>query len=135
MDFTVFDTKKLDEYAAEAKATWGQTAAYREFQEKAKNRTNTEMQGLSAQMMALFAEFGAMRTLPPASETVQTQVKKLQAFITANFYTCSDEMLQSLGQMYAGGGRFTENIDKAGGSGTAEFTRRAIDAFCKKSEA
>lgn len=130
MDFTAFDTAKIDEYAAEAKATWGQTAAYREFREKSKNRTDAEMQDLSSQMMALFTEFGAMRTLPPASDLVSAQVKKLQTFITEYFYTCSNEMLQKLGKMYAGGGRFTENIDKAGGVGTAEFVCRAIEAFC-----
>lgn len=130
MDFTAFDTAKIDEYAAEAKATWGQTAAYREFREKSKKRTDAEMQDLSSQMMALFTEFGAMRTLPPASDLVSAQVKKLQTFITEYFYTCSNEMLQKLGKMYAGGGRFTENIDKAGGVGTAEFVCRAIEAFC-----
>lgn len=130
MDFTAFDTAKIDEYAAEAKATWGQTAAYQEFREKSKNRTDAEMQDLSSQMMALFTEFGAMRTLPPASDLVSAQVKKLQTFITEYFYTCSNEMLQKLGKMYAGGGRFTENIDKAGGVGTAEFVCRAIEAFC-----
>ena len=28
--------------------------------------------------------------------------------------------------MYAGGGSMTENIDKAGGAGTAEFINRAV---------
>lgn len=130
MDFTAFDTSKIDEYAAEAKATWGQTAAYKEFAEKSKGRTAAETQKLSERMMALFAEFGAMQALPPASDLVQAQVKKLQDFITVHFYTCSDEMLQKLGKMYAGGGDFTENIDKAGGEGTADFVCRAIEAFC-----
>ena len=29
MDFSAFDAKKMDEYAAQAKASWGQTDAYR----------------------------------------------------------------------------------------------------------
>jgi len=35
-----------------------------------------------------------------------------------------------LGKMYAGGGEFTENINKMGGEGTAEFTHRAIQIYC-----
>ena len=31
--------------------------------------------------------------------------------------------------MYASGGEFTENIDKMGGEGTAEFTHRAIQIY------
>ena len=38
----------------------------------------------------------------------------------------TNEILSSHGKMYAGGGEFTENIDKMGGEGTAEFTHRAI---------
>jgi hypothetical protein len=34
--------------------------------------------------------------------------------------------------MYAGGGEFTENIDKMGGEGTAEFTNRAIEIYCDR---
>lgn len=132
MDFTAFDTSKIDEYAAEAKAAYGQTAEYKEFEEKSKNRTRGETQKLSTQMMEIFTEFGTMRELPPDSKEVQAQVKKLQNFITENFYTCSDEVLCGLGSMYAGGGKFTENINKAGGDGTAEFVFKAIRKYCNK---
>ena len=33
--------------------------------------------------------------------------------------------------MYAAGGEFTENIDKAGGEGTAVFAQRAIAIYCR----
>lgn len=132
MDFTAFDTRKIDEYAAQAKASWGNTPEYREFQEKSKNRTVEEDKMIRTQMMAVFAEFGSMLELGPDSQKVQSQVKKLQDFITRNFYNCSDEILYSLGKMYAGGGDFTENIDKAGGKGTAEFVFKAIKIYCKK---
>lgn len=130
MDFTAFDTSKIDEYAAQAKASWGNTPEYHEFEEKSKGRTAQDNQILSMQMMGLFKEFGTMLALAPESEEVQMQVKKLQDFITENFYTCSDEILHGLGSMYAGGGDFTENIDKAGGKGTAEFVFQAIHVYC-----
>ncbi len=65
----------------------------------------------------------------PKSAEVQAQVKKLQTFITDHFYKCTDEVLFGLGKMYAAGGEFTENIDKMGGEGTAEFTYQAIKSF------
>ena len=80
--------------------------------------------------MQLFYEFGKMKDSDPASAQVQKQVKKLQDFITDNFYTCTKEILSGLGQMYSAGGEFTENIDKAGGEGTAEFTAKAVSFFC-----
>ena len=43
MDFTAFDTKKMDEYAARAKEAWGNTEAYKEFEEKTKNKTDEQM--------------------------------------------------------------------------------------------
>lgn len=134
MDFTAFDTSKIDEYAAEAKATYGQTAEYKEFEEKSKNRKKEETQKLNARMMVIFTEFGTMRELPPDSKEVQSQVKKLQSFITENFYTCSNEVLYGLGSMYAAGGEFTVNIDKAGGEGTAEFVFEAIKRYCNKQQ-
>lgn len=134
MDFTAFDTSKIDEYAAEAKATYGQTAEYKEFEEKSKSRKKEETQKLNARMIVIFTEFGAMRELPPDSKEVQAQVKKLQSFITENFYTCSNEVLYGLGSMYAGGGEFTVNIDKAGGEGTAEFVFEAIKRYCDKQQ-
>ncbi|MBD5157688.1 MAG: MerR family transcriptional regulator [Butyrivibrio sp.] len=132
MDFTAFDTSKIDDYAAEAKAAYGQTPEYAEFAEKSKGRTKEETQRLNMQMMAIFTEFGTMNELPPNSEKVQTQVKKLQNFISEHFYNCSDEVLYSLGSMYSGDGRFTENINKAGGEGTAQFVSEAIRQYCNK---
>ena len=132
MDFTAFDTSKIDGYAAEAKATYGQTAEYKEFEEKSKGRTKEKTKKLNMQMMAMFTEFGTMRELLPDSKEVQAQVKKLQNFITEHFYTCSDEVLYGLGSMYAGGGEFTENINKSGGDGTAEFVFKAIRKYCNK---
>ena len=131
MDFSAFDTSKIDEYAMQAKATYGNTASYKEYEEKTKDKTTEEMQGLGDDMMQLFVEFGQMKDEEVASEIVQGQVKKLRDFINTNFYTCTDEILKALGKMYSGGGSLTENIDNAGGKGTAEFVAEAIEIFCK----
>lgn len=131
MDFTVFDTKKIDEYSKRAKEQWGKTPEYKEFEEKAKNWTDEDQQGMMNDFMQIFAEFGQMMTLDPADEKVQLQVKILQDYISEHFYSCSNEILGCLGKMYAGGGEFTENIDKVGGSGTAVFASKAIELYCE----
>lgn len=130
MDFSAFDTRKIDEYAAEAKASWGTTAEYHEYEERAKGRTSEQQKSINVQMMAVFAEFGEIKEEDPASKKAQSLVKKLQDFITEHFYTCSDEILAGLGKMYTGNGEFTANIDKAGGAGTAEFAGKAIEIYC-----
>ena len=132
MDFEPFDTSKIDEYAAQAKASWGKTPEYQEYEEKSKGRTAEENAMLHEQMMSIFAEFGAIRSEDPSGSVAQALVKKLQDFITEHLYTCSDKILYSLGMMYAGGGDFTTGIDKHAGEGTAEFAYQAIKAYCKK---
>ena len=131
MDFSAFDTSKIDEYAAQAKASWGNTPEYREFEEKWKGRTKEEEENIHAQIVEIFIEFGTMRKLMPASEEVQAQVKKLQEFITENAYTCSNKILYGLGRMYAGGGDLTTSIDNTCGAGTAEFVFKAIEIYCQ----
>lgn len=130
LDFTAFDCRKIDEYARQAKAAWGQTPEYREYEQKSAGRTRADEQRLGMDLMGILAAFGGMQDLAPDDPKLQAQVTKLQGFITENMYTCSDEILLSLGRMYAGGGSFTESIDKAGGPGTAECAWRAIEAHC-----
>ena len=130
MNFTDFDHKKLDDYSAQAKAMWGKTDAYKEFERKSKGRTKEAETELGNDLMSLFTKLGALRDQDPGSETVQAWVAQLQAFITEHYYTCTKPILKGLGEMYAGGGSMTENIDKAGGTGTGAFAKAAIDIFC-----
>ena len=129
--FDAFDTSKIDEYAARAKASWGTTAAYREFEEKTKGRTKEEDQKIYQGMIDIFGEFGKIRNTDPSSGEAQALVKKLQGYITEHMYTCTKEILSGLGKMYAGGGEFTKNIDSYGGEGTAKFSSQAIEIYCR----
>lgn len=131
MDFAAFDTGKIDEYARQAKESWGVTREYKEFEAKNSNRTLSELKSMGDKLMALIAEFGMMKDKDPADPAVQEQVKKLQNYITENYYTCTKEILYGLGKMYAGGGDFTKNINAAGGEGTAEYAAEAIEVYCK----
>ena len=131
MDFSAFDKSKMNAYAAQAKARWGKTAAYQEFEAKTAGQTQEQAVSTGNALMDIFREFGEIRHADPESPEAQSLVKKLQSFITQNYYTCTVQILQGLGQMYVAGGSMTENIDAAGGAGTAEFSSRAIACYCK----
>ena len=132
VNFSAFDTSKLDEYAKRAKEQWGNTPEYKELKEKESKRSPEEEQQLMERFMSLFAEFGELKGGSPESEEAQAMVKKLQSFITEHFYNCTDKILAGLGKMYAGGGEISENIDKVGGRGTADFAAAAIEVYCGK---
>lgn len=130
LNYEGFDYKKIDDYSTQAKTMWGKTDAWKEFEQKNKGRTKEEGKALGDDMMALFTKVGTLRHQTPDCEEVQNWVAELQAFITEHYYTCTKSILKGLGEMYAGGGSMTENIDKAGGQGTGEFAKAAIAIFC-----
>ena len=121
----------MNNYETEACERWGETAAYREHEQKTKNYTKEKWAEANEGLMAIFAEFAACKNsgVSASSAEAQALVAKLQAYITANYYTCTDEILAGLGQMYVADERFKKNIDKYG-DGTAEFASKAIAVFC-----
>ena len=131
MDFSTFDTTELDQYTAEAKARWGKTKAWQEYEQKAAGQTAEQKQSTGDALMDIFARFGKIRHLSPESQEAQELVASLQDFITRHYYTCTKPILQGLGQLYIAGDSMTENIDKAGGEGTARFAHDAIEIFCR----
>ena len=132
MDFTAFDTQKIQEYTRQAKQQWGATSAYKEFEQKTAHQTAQEAANMGSRLMEILAVFGGMQHKSPAAPAVQTQVKALQAFITEHYYTCTKEIFAQLGQMYGAGGAFTENINAVGGPGTAELAAKAIEVYCQQ---
>ena len=131
MSFKAFDRQKIENYKSEAKKTWGGTEVYGEYEKKTADYSDEKQELLAEDMMMIFKEFGDKTERSPADAEVQGLVKKLQDFITANYYTCTKQILAGLGQMYAAGGEMTDNIDAAGGKGTAEFAAKAISEYCR----
>ena len=129
MDFKAYDNKKLDAYAQEAKKRWGHTDAWRESQERGKNadQERTDADGL----MDIFRRLGQLRQGDPAAPEAQKLIAELQQYICDHYYNCTKQILFGLGQMYAAGDEMNENIDRAGGAGTGDFARRAIEIYCK----
>ena len=121
----------MKNYEKEARSRWGDTAAYREHEQKTKNYTKERWAEANDGLMAIFAEFAACKDSGASADSAEAQalVAKLQAHITANYYTCTDEILAGLGKMYVSDERFKKNIDKYD-DGTAEFAAKAIKYYC-----
>ena len=120
------------QYEAEAKERWGKTEAYKEHTDKTKNYSKDKWQSVTDGLDSIFGEFAECMKggSTPDSEAAKALAEKLQKHITDNFYTCTNEILLGLGQMYVCDERFTQNIDKHG-VGTAEFVNKAIIEYRK----
>ena len=134
---SAFDNSEYEtarqQYEDEAKQRWGDTDAYKESQAKTARYSKDQWNDVLGGMNGIFAEFADCRNCGESADgdTAQRLVKKLQDYITALFYHCTDEILAGLGQMYVCDERFKNNIDKCG-EGTAEFASVAIKIYCKK---
>ena len=122
--------EKVNNLEQEVYERWENTEAYREHERKTKNYTKEKWAEANDGLMAIFAELAVCKDsgASAASNEAQELVAKLQAHITANYYTCTNEILAGLGEMYVADERFRKNIDK-NGEGTAEFVSRAIARF------
>ena len=116
----------------EARYRWGNTDAYREHEQKTRNYTKEKWAEANDGLMTIFAEFAACKQCGVSADSTEarTLVAKLQAYITANYYTCTDEILSGLGKMYVADERFKKNIDKYG-DGTSEFASEAIEIYSR----
>ena len=120
----------MKNYETEVRERWGNTSTFREHEQKTKNYTEEKWAEANEGMMAIFAEFASCKDSGASADSAEAQalVAKLQAHITANYYTCTDEILAGLGKMYIADERFKKNIDKYG-EGTAKFVTDAISSF------
>ena len=117
----------FENHEQEVKEKWGKTDAYREHKEKTKNYSKQKWDDLAQGMDHIMVEFAVcmQNGEEPSSHKAQKLVEKLQNHITKNYYYCTDEILEGLGQMYVADERFKVNIDKHA-EGTAEFICEAI---------
>ena len=123
----------MNNYDLEVKQRWGETSAYKEHAEKTASYTKDKWQEVNDGLMTVLAKFAECMKDGHTSDSqeAQTLVKELQNYITANYYTCTNEILAGLGQMYVADERFKNNIDKHT-PGTAAFVSQAIATYCGK---
>ena len=121
------------DYNNEVKERWGNTEAYAEFSEKTKDYSKERFVDINTGLEYIFRDFAELMKsgTEPNSSDAQALVKKLQDYITENYYTCTDEILAGLGQMYVTDERFKSNIDKYA-DGTAEYASKAIAIYTKR---
>ncbi len=137
MNFDAFDKSEFeamrDTYKHEAKQRWGETEAYREHEEKTANYSSQKWNDIGDVLNLIIAEFAeAMKSdIKPENNSAILLAEKLKDFITQTQYTCTNEILSCLGEMYVEDERFKQNIDRFG-EGTAEFIRKSIKAYCEK---
>ena len=120
----------MKNYDNEVRSRWGDTDAYREQEQKTKDYTKEKWTEANDGLMAIFSEFATCKNSGTSADSDEAQalVAKLQAHITTNYYTCTNEILAGLAEMYVADERFEKNIDKYS-DGTAEFTSEAIAIF------
>lgn len=134
MNFDVFDKSEIEKYEAEVKARWGNTKAYQEYRQRDIARDEAGRSKTADELMTMFSELGALKHFTPDADEVQKKISALQKFITDHYYVCTNEILRGLGEMYVCDERFRNNIDKAGGEGTADFVKQAIAVYCNKAQ-
>ncbi len=127
---SIFDNSEFEAYKAEVKERWGSTEASAEFESKTRDYSKERFADINSGLENIFRDFAELMQngAEPNSAEAQSLVKKLQDYITENYYTCTDEILKGLGQIYIADERFKNNIDKHA-DGTAEYVSKAIAVF------
>ena len=122
------DNKGL--FAYEARRRWGDTEAYKESERRTAGYTADDWNDLSAGLDELMEGFARLKKngISPGDEQAISQTDKLRSFITERMYTCTDEILAGLGEMYVADERFTRNIDRHG-EGTAAYIAECIKNY------
>ena len=135
MTFDAFDRSELDtaraRYAEEARERWGNTPAYAESEQKARDRSDEDWARISRESDEILQGFASCRGKAPRDPAVAALVSAWQEHITRNYYACSKEILQSLGEMYVSDERFTKNLERYG-EGVARLMSEAIAAYCEE---
>lgn len=134
MNFSAFNKTEIENFTAEAKEKWGGTKAFKEYEQRAADQTRDNPKLIADKLIRIFADMGKIKDLAPECSEAQSEVRRLQKFITEHYYNCTPQILEGLSKMYVEDERFKTNIDEAGGAGTADFACRAINFYCRNCE-
>ena len=120
----------MQNYDKEVQRRFGETEAYKEYEQKTAKYTKEKWQEINDGLNTVLMKFAKCKKegCTADSDEAQALVIELQTYITENYYTCTNEILSGLGQMYVADERFKDNIDKHG-DGTAEFVAKAIEIY------
>ncbi|PAB61083.1 MerR family transcriptional regulator [Anaeromicrobium sediminis] len=130
--FNVFDMNEInkhkDEYAKEVREKYD-SSIVEECNKKTKSYTKNKWEEICSKGNEFFHKLGTLMNKGPEDEEVQELIGAYRQYITDNFYECTIEIFEGLGQLYVTDERFTMNIDK-NREGLSKFVKDAIEVYC-----
>lgn len=120
----------MNRYGKEAEDQYGHTDAYRESSKRTSKYSKDDWAQITQEANQIYQGFFETMSLPSEHVTVQKLVLDWKNHISNYYYTCTNDILAGLGEMYIADERFKDNIDK-NGEGIAERMCEAIRIFVK----
>jgi hypothetical protein len=131
--FDGFDMKDIEKnrakYSEEVNERWGGSDAYEESMKRASGYKEEDWRQIMERTNDIYRELVNMMDRDITDTKVQELVGNLRQYITEDFYECTMEIFEGLGQMYVTDTRFSKNLDKYG-KGFAKYLSDAIDYYC-----
>ena len=125
--FNGFKKEDLNKYEDEAIGKYG-----KETIEESKKRQSGKEDIVAEKFNSVFRSMAEYRKNNKDIEEkeVQSKVEELYNYMNKYAFDCSVEVFSYIGKGYSQNPEFKNNIDKFG-EGVAEYTSKAIDAYCK----
>lgn len=131
--FNGLSKDEIDAYAAEAKARWGTTDAYKQSMERTKQMTKNDWQRLSEQSHALLTKL--VTAMPNGATSTEAQVLIAEHYESLRtFYDPTPQIYRGLAEMYVADPRFAANYTKYHPD-LPQFMRDAMVAYADTLEA
>ena len=132
-DFKSFSMKEIEKYQNEAKKLYGNSIAYKEYEEKSKNYKKNDFDKIQTEMNEKLSSIAKFMDKGYDSVEVQGALDEYRKYIDTNFYHCTLDIFRGLGELYISDPRFTKNIDSIE-VGLSRFLKEAIDFYCDSKE-
>ncbi|MFI5955515.1 MerR family transcriptional regulator [Cryptosporangium sp. NPDC051539] len=127
--FEVFGSHDPAQYEEEVRERWGNTAAYRQSQQRTGQYTKDDWVRIRDEAAANVSRFTALflAGVPASAPDAMDAAEEHRQHITRWFYDCGYDLHRGLGTMYVEDPRFTANYDTTT-PGLAAYVREAIHA-------
>ena len=125
--FNGFKKEDLNKYEDEAIGKYG-----KETIEESKKRQSGKEDIIAEKFNSVFRSMAEYRknNINIEEKEVQSKAEELYNYMNKYAFDCSVEVFSYIGKGYSQNPEFKNNIDKFG-EGVAEYTSKAIDAYCK----
>ena len=125
--FNGFKKEDLNKYEDQAIEKYG-----KETLEESKKRQSGKEDIVAEKFNSVFRSMAEYRknNIDIEEKEVQSKVEELYNYMNKYAFDCSVEVFSYIGKGYSQNPEFKNNIDKFG-EGVAEYTSKAIDAYCK----